>query len=141
MDIVYMDIQLIQVAKRTSFIGQFIHTAGGQSLDKRGVSLFQQAANITLSEYMKIWCNIQVIIYPILFRGEVIIGGHHVAKEYYNLPDKTEEEFFNDKDKRWFRCVLQKRGYSIIQFVFQSVHKLVCNDVGAGQREIEFKMI
>ena len=36
-------------------------------------------------------------------RGEIVIGGAHVAKEYYNLPDKTEEEFFEDAGKRWFK--------------------------------------
>jgi len=36
-------------------------------------------------------------------RGEVVIGGGHVAKEYYNLPQKTEEDFFTDLGKRWFR--------------------------------------
>ena len=39
-------------------------------------------------------------------RGEIVIGGAHVAKEYYNLPDKTEEEFFEDAGKRWFKTVL-----------------------------------
>ena len=38
-------------------------------------------------------------------RGEIVIGGAHVAKEYYNLPEKTEEEFFDDVDKRWFKTV------------------------------------
>ena len=38
-------------------------------------------------------------------RGEIVIGGAHVAKEYYNLPDKTEEEFFTDEEgRRWFRA-------------------------------------
>ena len=44
-------------------------------------------------------------------RGEIVIGGAHVAKEYYNLPDKTEEEFFEDAGKRWFKtvfCLCQK---------------------------------
>lgn len=36
-------------------------------------------------------------------RGEIIIGGGHVAKEYYGLPEKTKEDFFNDLGKRWFR--------------------------------------
>jgi len=36
-------------------------------------------------------------------RGEIIIGGGHVAKEYYKMADKTEEEFFNENGKRWFR--------------------------------------
>jgi len=36
-------------------------------------------------------------------RGEVVIGGGHVAKEYFGMPEKTEEEFFTDNGKRWFR--------------------------------------
>merc|ERR1712200_157690 len=36
-------------------------------------------------------------------RGEIIIGGDHVAKEYYNMPDKTDEEFFDKDGTRWFR--------------------------------------
>jgi len=36
-------------------------------------------------------------------RGEIVIGGGHVAKEYYEMPEKTEEEFFNDNGKRWFK--------------------------------------
>merc|ERR1712227_884869 len=36
-------------------------------------------------------------------RGEIVVGGSHVAKEYYAMPEKTEEEFFNDNGKRWFR--------------------------------------
>ena len=37
------------------------------------------------------------------FRGEIIVGGEHVAKEYFNMPDKTDEEFFDDQGKRWFK--------------------------------------
>eukprot|EP00092_Neocalanus_flemingeri_P029144 GFUD01031632.1.p1 GENE.GFUD01031632.1~~GFUD01031632.1.p1 ORF type:complete len:730 (+),score=165.17 GFUD01031632.1:69-2258(+) len=36
-------------------------------------------------------------------RGEIVIGGGHVAKEYYGMPEKTREEFFNDNGKRWFK--------------------------------------
>ena len=36
-------------------------------------------------------------------RGEIVVGGGHVAKEYYAMPEKTEEEFFNENGKRWFR--------------------------------------
>merc|ERR1712055_67158 len=36
-------------------------------------------------------------------RGEIVIGGGHVAKEYYGMPEKTAEEFFNDNGKRWFK--------------------------------------
>ena len=36
-------------------------------------------------------------------RGEIVVGGSHVAKEYYAMPEKTEEDFFNDNGKRWFR--------------------------------------
>lgn len=36
-------------------------------------------------------------------RGEIVIGGGHVAKEYYDMPEKTAEEFFNEDGKRWFK--------------------------------------
>ena len=36
-------------------------------------------------------------------RGEIVVGGGHVAKEYYAMPEKTLEEFFNENGKRWFR--------------------------------------
>jgi len=36
-------------------------------------------------------------------RGEVVIGGEHLAKEYYEMPEKTKEEFYHDGGKRWFR--------------------------------------
>jgi len=36
-------------------------------------------------------------------RGEIVIGGGHVAKEYYGMPEKTNEEFFMDNGKRWFK--------------------------------------
>ena len=37
-------------------------------------------------------------------RGEVIIGGRHIAKEYYKLPQKTQEEFYDGPEgNRWFK--------------------------------------
>merc|ERR1719186_577120 len=37
-------------------------------------------------------------------RGEVYIGGRNVGKEYYKMPEKTEEEFFtDDQGRRWFK--------------------------------------
>merc|ERR1711936_558608 len=36
-------------------------------------------------------------------RGEIVIGGGHVAKEYYGMPEKTKEDFFNENGKRWFK--------------------------------------
>ena len=36
-------------------------------------------------------------------RGEIVIGGHHVAKGYYNMPEQTEKDFFNENGKRWFK--------------------------------------
>merc|ERR1712032_1244499 len=37
-------------------------------------------------------------------RGEVYIGGRNVAKEYYKMPEKTEEEFFDDETgRRWVK--------------------------------------
>jgi len=36
-------------------------------------------------------------------RGEIIIGGPTVAKGYFKNDQMTEENFFNDGGKRWFR--------------------------------------
>jgi len=36
-------------------------------------------------------------------RGEIYIGGGNVAKEYYKMPEKTEEDFFKQNGKRWFK--------------------------------------
>eukprot|EP00092_Neocalanus_flemingeri_P008227 GFUD01008870.1.p1 GENE.GFUD01008870.1~~GFUD01008870.1.p1 ORF type:complete len:716 (+),score=173.62 GFUD01008870.1:63-2210(+) len=36
-------------------------------------------------------------------RGEIVIGGEHLAKEYYGMPEKTREDFFTESGKRWFK--------------------------------------
>jgi len=36
-------------------------------------------------------------------RGEVVIGGGQVAAGYYNMPEKTREDFFTEHGTRWFR--------------------------------------
>ena len=37
-------------------------------------------------------------------RGEVVIGGNHVAKGYFNMPEKTAEDFFDGPEGyRWLR--------------------------------------
>ena len=36
-------------------------------------------------------------------RGEIHIGGAHVAAGYYNMPDKTAEDFYEQSGKRWFK--------------------------------------
>jgi long-chain acyl-CoA synthetase len=36
-------------------------------------------------------------------RGEIHIGGHNVALGYYKNKEKTEEDFYDDEDLRWFR--------------------------------------
>jgi len=36
-------------------------------------------------------------------RGEIHIGGPHVAAGYYNMPEKTAEDFYEENGKRWFR--------------------------------------
>ncbi len=46
----------------TIFIDQFVHLVGGKGMGLRG-GWFKPAATITLLEYMRIWYDIQVIIY------------------------------------------------------------------------------
>ena len=36
-------------------------------------------------------------------RGEIIVGGNSVAKGYFKNDQKTEEDFYNEGGKRWFR--------------------------------------
>ena len=37
-------------------------------------------------------------------RGEIVIGGYHVAKGYYNMEQKTAEDFYDGPEGyRWFR--------------------------------------
>ncbi|XP_049822400.1 long-chain-fatty-acid--CoA ligase 4 isoform X2 [Aethina tumida] len=36
-------------------------------------------------------------------RGEVLIGGDNISAGYYKLPDKTNEDFFDEGGKRWFK--------------------------------------
>jgi long-chain acyl-CoA synthetase len=36
-------------------------------------------------------------------RGEILLGGAHIAKEYYMMPEKTAEDFRTEENgKRWF---------------------------------------
>ena len=36
-------------------------------------------------------------------RGELHLGGNHIAAGYYNMPEKTAEEFYDENGKRWFK--------------------------------------
>ena len=36
-----------------------------------------------------------------------MIGGMHVAKGYYEMPDKTREDFFTEDGKQYFRSGLK----------------------------------
>ena len=45
----------------------------------KGLSLFQPAESITLLEYMKIWCDIQVIIYRLFQAADLILFFYRFA--------------------------------------------------------------
>ena len=36
-------------------------------------------------------------------RGEIILGGDTISKGYFKLPEKTQEDFFEEEGVRWFR--------------------------------------
>lgn len=36
-------------------------------------------------------------------RGEIVIGGDNISVGYYNLPEKTSEDFFVENNIRWFK--------------------------------------
>jgi long-chain acyl-CoA synthetase len=36
-------------------------------------------------------------------RGEIVIGGNHVSQGYYNMPEKTKEDFFQEGGLQYFR--------------------------------------
>lgn len=36
-------------------------------------------------------------------QGEIILGGENISQGYYKLPGKTEEDFFDEDGKRWFK--------------------------------------
>lgn len=36
-------------------------------------------------------------------QGEIVVGGENVSQGYYKLPGKTQEDFFEEDGKRWFK--------------------------------------
>lgn len=36
-------------------------------------------------------------------QGEIVIGGENISVGYYKLPGKTNEDFFDDEGRRWFK--------------------------------------
>lgn len=36
-------------------------------------------------------------------QGEIVIGGESVSQGYFKSPGKTEEEFFEENGRRWFK--------------------------------------
>jgi long-chain acyl-CoA synthetase len=36
-------------------------------------------------------------------QGEILVGGDNVAMGYYKRPDLTDESFFIENGRRWFR--------------------------------------
>ena len=36
-------------------------------------------------------------------QGEIYIGGYNVSIGYYKLPGKTQEDFFDEDDRHWFK--------------------------------------
>ncbi|KAL3282329.1 hypothetical protein HHI36_005516 [Cryptolaemus montrouzieri] len=77
-------------------------------------------------------------------RGEIIIGGDNISAGYYNLPDKTEEDFFESDGRRWFKtgdiCEVQEDGVVKIIDRKKDLVKLQAGEyVSLGKVEAQLK--
>lgn len=77
-------------------------------------------------------------------QGEIVIGGENVSKGYYKLPGKTEEDFFDEDGKRWFRTGdIGEMHYDGVLKVIDRKKDLVKLQAGEyvslGKVEAEFK--
>ena len=59
----------------------------------RGKSLFYPAASFTLLENMKIWCNIQVIIYPLFFQNTMVEDEQQFCLKWNNYSSNMTSVF------------------------------------------------
>ena len=60
-------------------------------------------------------------------RGEIMIGGMHIAKGYYNMPEKTREDFFTEDGKQYFKTGML---YIFFQRIFSFFIFLSPGDIG-----------
>ena len=85
----YYDKGKFRLLTWASFVGQFVHPAGGEGSKGGkggglGVSLFQPALSFTVLEYMIIWCKNQVIINQ-LTRNYVLKARKNIKILYSNV--------------------------------------------------------
>ncbi|XP_055694254.1 long-chain-fatty-acid--CoA ligase 4 isoform X2 [Lutzomyia longipalpis] len=80
-------------------------TSGASVLDKWDMTFGRVGAPSTMCDIRLInWeeGNYRVTNKPYP-QGEIVIGGENVSKGYYKLPGKTQEDFFDEDGKRWFK--------------------------------------
>lgn len=58
-------------------------------------------------------------------QGEILVGGDSVSQGYYKMPGKTQEDFFEEGGKRWFKT--GDIGEIHADGVLKIIGKLICN--------------
>lgn len=65
-------------------------------------------------------------------QGEIIVGGESVSQGYYKMPGKTQEDFFEENGKRWFKTgdIGEIHADGVLKIIgkFADIH--LCNEVG-----------
>lgn len=80
-------------------------TAGATVMDPWDMSYGRVGAPFSMNDLKLVnWVEGNYCVtnkpYP---QGEIVIGGENVSQGYYKLPGKTEEDFFDEDGRRWFR--------------------------------------
>lgn len=80
-------------------------TAGAAVMDRQDMSYGRVGAPSSMCDIRLInWeeGNYRVTNKPYP-QGEIVIGGENISKGYFNLPGRTNEDFFEDEGRRWFK--------------------------------------
>ncbi len=75
-------------------------------------------------------------------RGEILIGGDNVAMGYFKLPDATNQEFYFEDGRRWFRSgdigEMQEDGVLRIIGNYMNLIMHTCKLVGYSLQNLNF---